>query len=93
MSTFFKPETRLRQYSVTRNLAQSIPPHIFNFGALGTVPYIGTAVGIIFAAREAGAAQAGTQIVSKLVLSISVELILVITSNSFRTRHPHRDRP
>jgi hypothetical protein len=47
------------QYSVTRNLAQSIPPHIFNFGALGTVPYIGTAAGIVFLAREASVAQKG----------------------------------
>jgi hypothetical protein len=46
--------------SVTRNLAQQIPKHIFNFGALGTVPYLGTALGTIFLAREANIAGAGT---------------------------------
>lgn len=60
-NTYFMFLHRL-QLSVTRNLAQSIPNHIFNFGALGTVPYIGTAAGIIFMSREAGAAQAGTSL-------------------------------
>ncbi|KAG7575272.1 hypothetical protein FFLO_00436 [Filobasidium floriforme] len=62
-------------YSVTRNLAQSIPPHIFNFGALGTVPYIGTAVGIIFAAREAGAAQAGRDTLTGIDLETATSLL------------------